>query len=186
MTTEPDPIVVNFPVSLDTELRSRYSQTSDGEYVEHGTYTLLDAIVDSAAGQLVAKVVKDDAAYGQLRTSVKDIRNEMIRERIAPMLDEVFGTPTQLTNVYGERTGKEVTLRELVIETARSQMKRTNARSDYDRTAFDKALSAATVDVLTAELSAEIAEAKKQLREQIHAVSLNAIATAITKQIAPV
>lgn len=186
VSNKPDPIVVNFSVGLDTEIRETYQQVNaDGDYAPTGPFTLLDAIVAEAAHQLVTKIIRDSNRYGEMREAVSRIRAEMIRERIAPMLDEVFDKPAQLTNGYGERTGKEVTLRELVIEAARKEMKHTNARSDYDRTAFDKALATTVPDVLTKELSAEIAEAKKTLRTQIREASMSAIAAAITKQIAP-
>jgi hypothetical protein len=120
-------------------------------------------VADLVAAQIVERVVKD-RGYPTLLEQVKTIRAEVIREAVRPQVEAVIAAPVQKTNGYGEPVGEPVTLRDLIIDEARKAI---NAPVDnYSRDKGTFLTQAVAAEVKKA-LSAEIADAVKQAREQV-------------------
>lgn len=132
-----------------------------GETYPQGERTIGDAV----AAQIVAAATKDSGRYRALIDNVTSIRAEMIREAIAPQIEQALTSPFRKTNQYGEATGQEGTLRELIIEEAQKAMTREVDGSGYrDRQTF---IQKTVAEQVQKALGAEIADAVKAAREQV-------------------
>lgn len=133
-------------------------------------------VADLVAAQIVDRLVKDDR-WPSLAEKVREIRSEVIREAIRPSVDEAIAAPVCKTNTWGEPMGKPTSLREVVIDEARKLM---NEPVDRYAQAKGTYLTKAVRDEVQAALKAEIAEAVKQVREQVSAEAGQLVATAVT------
>lgn len=167
-------IVVNVDASqidLNEYISAYYDE--DGDRV--GGRTVADAVVAA----LVTQAAKGDYS-DSLKTRVKDIRDEEIRDAIAPTLAEAIAKPLVKTNSYGEPVGKETTLRELILEEARKIWEQ-----PVDRYSREKGthLQAAIRKEVQAAFQEEIAEAVKVAREAVAKEIGGSIADTVTKAV---
>lgn len=105
-------------IDLAEEIGSHYDE--DGDRVGKGI--LADLVVE----RLVKQFAKSDV-YGDLVERVRKIRDEEIRTALAPLLAEALSKPIHPTNQWGEKTGTETTLSEVIVAEARKWM---NAKVD--------------------------------------------------------
>jgi hypothetical protein len=129
----------------------------DGDRVPGGT--LGDAVVR----QLVNTFSRSDT-YRGLAERVRTIRDEEIRAAIAPAIAEAVSAPIQSTNRYGEKTGEQTTLRELIADEARrylTQPADNNYRNQGTR------LQIAVREAVDGAFSEEIAAEVKQARDAV-------------------
>ncbi|MEV5944827.1 hypothetical protein [Streptomyces sp. NPDC051994] len=104
-------------ITLSTIVGDVVSFDEDGDPYTEGHRTVGDLV----AAQIVERLVKDDQ-WKRLREQVLDIRKEEIRAAVRPSIDEAIARPIYKTNGYGERTGQETTLAELISDEARKQL----------------------------------------------------------------
>lgn len=148
-------------VTLDTVVASIISRDEEtGEGYEAGHETI---------GHLVAQVIVDRAMSSErwrdYATQVISIRAELIREAVSPMIAEAIARPIKTTNNYGEATGQETTLTEVIIEQARKTL---NAPADGSGYGSQQSFIQKTVAAeVKAALGAEIADAVKAARQQV-------------------
>jgi len=121
--------------------------------------TLAEALVES----LVQRIVQDDS-YKGIAERVRQIRDEEIRAQLAPLIAEAIAAPVQLTNTWGERTGGTTTLREVVIQQARTYL---NESSDSYNRQKGSRLEVEVRKAVDAAFKDEIAEAVKIVRETV-------------------
>jgi len=159
----------------DLDLTEQISAYYDEDGDRCGGKTLAEAVVASLVTQ---------AAKGEYSTSLKrrvqEVRDEEIRAAIAPILAEAIAKPVTKTNMYGEPTGKETTLRELILEEARKVW-----AEPVDRYSRDKGthLQAAIRKEVLAAFQEEIAEAVKTAREAIAREIGGSVADVVTKAV---
>lgn len=144
-----------------------------------GALTLADLIVNAA----VTRLMKDgeySEIQGGLRKRVGQIRDEEIRAFVKTELVGAMAAPIYRTNAYGERSGQETTLRELIVEHAKDFF--TKKTGDYNRpqyTAAERVVTAAVEKELTKELAAAIADEKAKVVAAIRAKAADLIAQAV-------
>ena len=174
-----------FKIELDLDFDSIIGERhyEDGEFgVQPNSvepYRFGDMIVSEVARQLTRTLT--DEIRSDLRRQVKERTTALIDERLAPMVDDILAGPIQLTNAYGEPSGKPVSMRDLVLERVSKHLTRTSNRSSYDKTPFDKALDETTAAAVSKELADEVKAARDEIRTKIRATASSVLADAIVK-----
>jgi len=158
-------------ISLDTVVADivRYD-SEDGEYRD-GERTVADIVAE----QITALLVKDDR-WNSLRDRVLQIRKEVIREALLPVIEQAMGGAFQKTNTFGEPVGPEITMRQVIADEAKKMM--TQPADSYNR---DKGtvLQQMVRKEVEAALGAEIRDAVKQAREQVSGEIGSMVASAV-------
>jgi hypothetical protein len=158
---------MNIEVKVDEVTLATVVEDIVGYDNESGPY--LDGHItvgDLVARHLVDAVKRDSDRYRALVTKVGEIRAEMIREAIAPQIEKALTAPLRKTNQYGEATGQETTLRELIVAEAQKALTEPAGGNSYDRDR--KTLIQKTVaDEVQKALAGEIADAVKAARQQV-------------------
>lgn len=142
-------------IDLAEHISSHYDE--DGDRVPSGT------LADVITHQLVTQFAKSDS-YRGLAERVQTIRDEEIRAALAPLITEALEKPFARTNAYGEPTGQSTTLREVVVEQAKSYLAERDGYGGRDNpTRLQKAIR----EQVEAAFKAEVAQAVKDVREAV-------------------
>lgn len=167
--------------SLDTVIDQVAGLDEDGDEYEIGGRTLGDAV----AGLIAARLLKETNYANTLREKVATIREDEIRQAIRPLIEEALAQPIAQTNQYGQRTGKDLTLLELVVEQVGIVLKEKSDRHRSDsptvlqkaiRTEVEKALK----DEITSAVTAVRAALVGQVGDQIRAYAVEAVSAALS------
>ena len=138
---------------------------------------------DRTVGELVAEMIVDRLAqdrdrWYELRQTVTEIKREVIREAVRPMVEQAIAEPIQKTSVYGDPVGGLVTLREVIVDEARKVI---NAKdpNDYrgDKGTF---LVRVVREEVSSALRAEIADAVKEAKARVADEIGRQVAQAVT------
>lgn len=153
---------MNITVNVDSIDLGEYIDShydSDGDRVPAGT--LGDAVVR----QLVEKFSRSDV-YKGLAERVRTLRDEEIRTQLAPVITEALASPIKRTNSYGEKTGEDTTLREVIVAEARTWL---NSKKDdnYGRSTNGTHLQVMIRKAVEDAFQAEIADVVKKIRDDI-------------------
>ncbi|KKN74322.1 hypothetical protein LCGC14_0391230 [marine sediment metagenome] len=160
----------------------------DKIYVGEDGQTAGDQVLAMAASQLLEQLGRDEA-LSNLRAKASNIRDEMIRERFAPLLETALDAAVQRTDAFGQTKGEPTTFREVVVE----QIQKFLTEKRYDnrvghtsqRTAVQEFIEESVDRVVKRELTAEITEAREQVaaavRDQGAAVIQETIARLAAK-----
>ncbi|NUL13255.1 hypothetical protein [Streptomyces lunaelactis] len=146
-------------VSLSTVVADVLGIDEDGDTYTEGTQTVADLVAD----RIIERLVKDDQ-WPSLREQVLNIRKEEIRAAVRPTIDEALTKPIYKTNGYGERTGQETTLAELIADEARKQLAEP---ADRYRSEKGTVLQQAVRAEVKKAFETEIADAVKQARDLV-------------------
>ncbi|WP_441251156.1 hypothetical protein [Kitasatospora sp. McL0602] len=123
-------------ITLDTLVAKTVAFDEDGDAYETGEKTVGHLVAE----QLVERLVKD-SSWPSLREQVMQIRAEVIRERVTPLVDAALTRPLRKTNSYGEPVGPETTLSELIVADAQKWLSAPADRHRSDAgTLLDKAI----------------------------------------------
>lgn len=147
-------------ITLATVVADVMDYDEDGELISSGKERTVAELV---AEQIVDRLVKDNQ-WPSLREHVTNIRKEEIRAAVRPSIDEALTRPIYKTNGYGERTGAETTLAELIADEARKQL-----AEPVDRYRSEKGtvLQQAVRTEVKKAFETEIADAVKQARDLV-------------------
>lgn len=107
-----------------------------------------------------------------LRTAVREVRTELIREALAPIVAAAVAAPVQKTNTYGEPAGSAVTLREVIIDEVKKYLD--EPADNYHRnrgSRFKVALRDEVDKAFRAEMRAELAGARKAVKDRVVAIA---------------
>lgn len=119
---------------------------------------------DKVAAGLVRHILSSDN-WPPLRERINSIRDEEIRALVIPAITEVFATPIQRTNNWGDPVGGATTLREVVISEARKILDGTKDNG-YGR--GQEPLARQLIrEMVEKELRAELVAAIKEEREKV-------------------
>lgn len=87
----------------------------EGEPFSGGPIMLRDLVVEEIARQMIDR----HQSEWQIAQRIIELRDQMIAERLAPILDEVMARPIQPTDRFGHPTGEPTTMHALVAEAGR-------------------------------------------------------------------
>lgn len=173
---EPKPLdlSVQFDLSLDTIVGMDHRQTGEDDYATE-MVTVLDLIVRATGADLAKRLYQNEAS--SLRGLVKAQVEAAISARLEPILTATLEGQIQETNTWGEATGKTMTLREIVIERALSELTRrpTDRYNDKKESILNTALREITDATIRKELAEDLAAAKATVRAQLTDVVTKAI-----------
>lgn len=167
--------------SLDTVIDQVTGLDEDGDEYEIGGVTLGDAV----AGLIAARLLKESEYARGLREQVSEIREDEIRQAIRPRVEAALNQPIAQTNRYGERTGKDLTLLELVVEQIGAVL---NEKADRHRsegtTVLQKAIRAEVEKTLKDEITSAVTAVRAALvgevGDKIRAYAVEAVNAALT------
>ncbi|MFE2346436.1 hypothetical protein [Kitasatospora cineracea] len=153
-----------------------YDEDGDANVVGHKT------VADLVAAQIVDRLVKDRDVWPSLRERVTQIRDEEIRTRIAPSIEAAVNKPIRKTNAYGEPTGSETTLSELIVVEAQKFL--TKNVDDYNRqrgTVIGQMIAAEVKRVFEQEIAEAVKKVRETVAEQIGTTASSQITAAAMK-----
>lgn len=153
----------------------------DGDEYEIGGRTLGDAV----AGLIAARLLKETEYARAIREQVATIREDEIRQAIRPRVEQALAQPIAQTNRYGERTGKDLTLLELVVAQIGTVL---GEKSDKYRsespTVLQKAIRSEVEKTLKDEITSAVTAVRAalvgQVGDQIRAYAVEAVSAALT------
>lgn len=147
------------PVTLETVIGTqRYYNADEDEWVDKNPITLGDAVAER-----VFKDIKtsQDPDYRTLKRQVSEVRELMIREILGPIIRDAINKPLQLTNGYGEPTGKMTTLNEMIVTEVGRVLKEPADRHSSSRgTLLQDIVRTVVTDTLKTELAEVVKEQK--------------------------
>ena len=159
-------------ITLSTVVGDVVDFDEDGDAVSTGRER---TVADLVAAQIVNQVVRD-ARYPSLVDQVTRIRDEEIRAAVKPAIEQAINRPIRKTNYYGEATGEETTLTEVIVEEARKLLK--EPADNYRREQGTVLQQTVRAEVKKA-FEAEIADAVKQARDLVAAELGDTVSTQI-------
>lgn len=142
---------------------------------------ILGLIVEAAA----RKVLEGDR---EIKSKVVDTANQMIRERVAEMVQQAFDEPIQRTTLWGEEQGQPTTVRELIRLSLEDFLKSEGRRSSLDNYRKDgpaknlrELIDGEVQSTMTTEMRNVINTAKADVVKTVTSKAADAIAEAIKK-----
>lgn len=171
----PDGVEITATIHLDP-IGDRYDE--DGNPV--GPRSIMDAVVDSAARQLI-KSYADYDFRRQLVERVARLRDEEIRAYIVPMIREAMNGTLQKTNEYGEPRGEPVSLTAVIMDEVKKALTLNTGNSfRSERSALTNVMREHIDMVITRELKAEVDAAKALVVKAIQDQGAKFLADAVT------
>lgn len=171
-----NPPTVNVAVNLD----SLFVEPADydGDPVDIRT-AMRQAVLEAAATKLVDSFGPEDLQ--DMRTEVRDLRNQLVRERLAAEVDAAFSAPVQRTSRWAEPQGEPVTVRELIrleLEAFLNGTKTNRRHDSYDKTPNNLAelIGQVANDTMTGALAASVREAKAKVDKRVQEILTEAVA----------
>lgn len=149
-------------IALNTVVADVVSFDEDGDSVVEGQKTVADMVAD----RITLHVVRSPE-FGKLRKRVAAIRDEMIHEKIEPVLAEAMAAPIRKTNWMGEPTGDVLTMRELIVEAARDVFAKPDRSGRNQASWVQNFIYDEVRGLFEKELKAELKEAKEKLQAEI-------------------
>lgn len=172
-------------ITLDLDfapyLSRRIGMDENGDEISE-PMTMEDVVLDAAVKQFMRGI--DSEVRNGISHRIAQIRDEVIREQIAPIITEALTGAITQTNSYGEPIqGSTTTLREIIakqatIETKIQPFDQRTSRYGNPTTAT-KVLVEQVQKVVTKELSAVVAAVKAETYEAVKAAASEAIAKAV-------
>lgn len=101
-------------VTLASVVADVTSEDEDGYTHHEGVETVGDKVA-----KIIASNVMQSPEYTSLKERVTGIRTEMIREALGPIILEALQNPIRKTNSWGEPSGGETTLRDVIMDEAK-------------------------------------------------------------------
>jgi hypothetical protein len=154
----------------------------DGSASVRGKKTIAHLVAEEIAG----RVVKDVERWTWLRTKVEEIRAQMIREALAPLVEAAVKAPLQRTSGYGEPIGEPVTMTTVIVEEVRKYLK--EPADSYRRengTVLQKLIRDEVRAAFETEVKKTVAEARaavaKEIGDQFGAQVAAGVAAALKK-----
>lgn len=166
-------------VTLDTVVGDVVRYDSDGDPYTDGKSTVGDKVAE-----LVKDAVVKSPEYTSLRERVTRIREEEIREAVKPLIQQALQRPIQRTNSWGESTGRETTLSEIIMDEAKKVF--TTSRDNYNKQAFisevvAKEVKAAFGTYIQDEVKKAREAVAKELGSKVSSAVIQSVLDALTK-----
>ena len=163
-------------LTMDTVVSGDYHQTDEEDWAREPV-TLGEAVVR----QVVDKHIPSET-MNFLGRRISEIRAEVIREALAPIIAEAIDQGIQKTNTFGEPTGPVVTLRELIIAEVKKVMTEPIDRYSRDKGSYVQSLVRAEVQgAIAKEMAAAMAAEKERAVAAVRAKGAELIAQVVTE-----
>ena len=162
-------------VTLDTIVGEILGFDEDGDPVTKGERTIASMVAE----QITARLMHDDR-WDSMRNKVLEIRAEVIREALLPVVEQALAEQFQRTNNYGEPTGGTISMRTVIAEEAKKFM--TQPADTYNRekgTVLQVFVRKAVAEALTTEVQEAVKQAREQFAGQIGQQVTAAVQTAL-------
>lgn len=164
---EPEIKVEIGEITMDTVVGERTHRVGEDDW-EQEPITLGHLVAEIVTERAIQSATKDE--YRGLRNRVSEVRNEVIREKVAPLIEEALTGEIRKTNSYGEPTGQTTTLRdEIMAEAQRTLTKPTGSSYDRQKSLLQTIIEKEVSQVLRKELTDVLAEEKKKLINAVRA-----------------
>ena len=161
-------------VTLGTAVGQVFGYDSEtGEPFTMGDRTLADIV----AAQIVDRLVQDRDRWYELSRTVADIKRDVIREAVLPMIEKAIAEPIQKTSGYGDPIGEPVTLREVIVDEARKVL---NKPADQYSRSGQTVLGKVVAEEVHKAFAAEIKDAVQQARQKVAGEIGQQVAAAVT------
>lgn len=175
-------------LDLEAHLARHIGYDENGEPVQ-GPTTIEDIVLGLVADKLVERVVNHGNVQGRpywedIRSRVKSVKDEVIRERVAPLVEQAMTEPIQRTDDFGVPRGEPTTLRAEILKTAQSWLSSPDPSYSADRVRKSRVqkLIADEVDrALTSELKAAVTAAKAEVTAAVQEKGAAVLAETIVK-----
>lgn len=168
-------------VSLETVVGQTVEYDEDGDACATGGVLVADLVAD----RLVEKIVGSES-YPKFKGRVLQMRDEMVRERLAPEIEKALTGPIQTVNQWGEPNGKVTDLRELIMEEAKKlfQDPKRDAYSRQKPSWITELIESQVKAAFVAEVAALVAEAKKAVSAEVGKTVADQIGATVAKALA--
>lgn len=145
-------------VTLNTIVGDVVRVDEDGDEYLDGHSTVADKVAI-----LIRDAVVKSPEYTSLKERVTEIRNQEIREAVKPLVREALERPIRKTNYYGEATGQQTTLAEIIVDEAKKTF--TEVKDSYrDKRPF---IQGVVADEVQKAFKKDIQEQVQKAREAI-------------------
>lgn len=139
-------------VTLDTVIGEHTEYYGPDDEPSRKPYTLRDLLVK----EFLRKMLTEGGMHS-LRTTIEQIRREVVREMVEQTVREILAGPFQPTSAYGENTGEPTTLRAMIATQAAAALKvRTDSSYGRRESVVEKIVREETGSVLAKELKAAL------------------------------
>ena len=144
--------------------------------------SIAEAVLERCAGQVLREVGRE-AIYRTHLERVEEIRDDLIVERLTPLIDEALTKSVQKTDAFGEPKGDPTTLREVILKRATDFLKQPrNSRIGQDRqTDVQAFIDEAVSRTVTKELRQALEDARKEVVNAVRAEGAEVIAETIRR-----
>ena len=146
---------------------------------EESEYSREVTVADLVAEKLAQRVINDQDAWRSFRDVVTEIRDDEIRAAVRPLIAEALSKPRQQTNAFGEPTGPETTLSDVIVAEARKML--TQPGRYEQQTAVQKIVADEVRTAFQKVITDEVATARDMVSEQIGALVAQAVKNGIRK-----
>lgn len=141
-------------ITLDTEVDGWIEYDDEtGEPIGRGR-TIADAIVSDTVQRLVSTLDRE------VKSMIREQLREAISTQVAGLVAETIANPVQLTNQFGERTGKEETVRQHIATEVQKQLSQRGSSFDSRDSVITSVLRKEVQDALSKELRDSVIEAR--------------------------
>ena len=158
------PTEITLTLDLDKHLARYVGYDADGEAVQEPT-TIEDVVIQMAARQFVESLDRD--VKSEVSRRVKEIRDEVIREQVRPLVVEAIERSVQATDAYGNPKGEPKTMAEVIVQTATDSLRKTDRYTNGGRTLVE--------EFIRTEVGAAFAKELKQAADAAKAEVLAAV-----------
>jgi hypothetical protein len=151
-------------VTLETVVGDVVRYDGDGDAYSDGRATVADKVAE-----LVKEEVVRRPEYASLRERVTEIRNHEIREAVKPIIREALERPIARTNLYGESTGAQTTLSELIMGEAKKVF--TEVKDSYRNNVpfINEVVAAEVKKAFQADIQEQVQKARAAVAQQLGA-----------------
>lgn len=175
------PTTIN--VALDLNALFVEPAEFDGDPVDVRT-AMRQAVIEAAATKLVAGF--DHEELHEMRSEVRTMRNQLVRERLAEEVAAAFAEPVQRTSQWGEKRGEPTTIRELIRLELEAFLNgtQTNRRHDsYDKTPNNLAelIGQVANETIRGELGTTVMETRKVVAKRLQEILTQKVTIELAK-----
>lgn len=165
-------------ITLATVVAEIVDWDRDGDPVYEGK----QATVGSLVADKITDRLTQDKGWPTLREKVLEIRAEVIREALTPVVEKALTETFQKTNSYGEPIGGQISMRQVIADEAKKLM--TQSADTYNRdkgTLLQVMVRKEVETALGAEIRDAVKAARKQVSDEIGAMVAKSVAAGMSR-----
>lgn len=179
-----EPMTIEVQIDIDKHLMGDPIYDEYGEIVDSGQTTLEDIVLDQVVYKLVSNAINNKYEE-RLAQRVKDIRDETIRDIIAPIIEATINKSLQPTDNYGNPKGDPVTLAGLIEQRAKEYLVEKEPvpyhSNKKPQTKIELFIESAVNNEIKKELHQALEDGKKEVKEAVQQKGAEVIQEAISR-----